>query len=161
MRAIITGLVAVAMLLTPSGTAAQEQSSNIEAFFKKFRATWRNAWNRRDTEALGALMADDVDWIAADGTWLKGRKAWREHHDHLFARQFKAAKWKLLDERVQMIDSTVAITISATQIEGDTQADGGSRTPRQSVGTRVITRESGRWLLQLAHNTMILAKAPK
>ena len=60
-----------------------------------------------------------------------------------------------------MVDSNVVITISATQIEGDTHADGTSRTPRQSVGTRVITRESGKWLLQLAHNTIILTPPSK
>jgi uncharacterized protein (TIGR02246 family) len=100
-------------------------------------------------------MAEDVDWIAADGTWLKGRRAWQEHHDRLFAGQFKAAKWKLLDERVQLLDSLTAITISATQIEGDTKADGTARAARQSVGTRVMSRHGGRWLLRTAHNTIM------
>ena len=160
MRAIAC-LVAVVLVLPPSDGAAQQQPSSIEASFNQFRATWRDAWSRRDIDALTALMAEDIDWIAADGTWLKGRKAWREHHTRLFARQFKAAKWKLLDERVQFIDSIVATTISATQIKGDTHADGTSRTPRQSVGTRVITRESGKWLLQLAHNTIIVTPVSK
>jgi uncharacterized protein (TIGR02246 family) len=86
---------------------------------------------------------------------LKGRQAWQAHHARLFANQFKDAKWKLLDERVQIIDSSFAITISATQIEGDTRADGTARRARQSVGTRVMTKRGGKWLLKVAHNTII------
>jgi hypothetical protein len=57
--------------------------------------------------------------------------------------------------RVQIFDSLTAITISATQIEGDTKADGTAREARQSVGTRVITRHGGRWLFKTAHNTIM------
>ena len=155
MRTFATVLFAVSISLSPSASVAQEHSQALEASLNQFRSAWRGAWNRRDTEMLASLMAEDVDWVTADGTWLKGRKAWQEHHGRLFAKQFKAANWKLLDERVQIIDSSVAITISTTQIEGDTRADGITRQPRQSVGTRVMTRRDGKWLLNTAHNTII------
>ncbi len=161
MRTIIMSLLVIAVTLGPSRIAAQQRASNLEASLQRYRDSWRQAWNQRDTKALGALMADDVDWIAADGTWLKGRKAWQEHHDRLFARQFKAAQWKLLTERVQLLDSLTAITVSATQIEGDTKADGMGRDARQSVGTRVLSRHGGRWLLRTAHNTIIQSAGSK
>ena len=154
-RTIVMSVAAMGFLLAPSRTAAQAQPAGVEASLTHYRDSWRAAWARRDTKALAALMADDVDWIAADGTWLKGRNAWKEHHDKLFVRQFRAAHWKLLDERVQILDSATAITITATQIEGDTGADGSAREARQSVGTRVITRHGGKWLLKTAHNTII------
>jgi ketosteroid isomerase-like protein len=98
MRTIFLSFVVIGLSVPPSRAAAQEPSSSLAASLQQFRDSWREAWNRRDTKALGALIAEDVDWIAADGTWLKGRKAWQEHHDRLFAGQFKAARWKLLDE---------------------------------------------------------------
>jgi uncharacterized protein (TIGR02246 family) len=153
-------VVVLGFLLAPSRAAAQAQPAALDASLTAFRDSWRDAWTRRDTKALAALMADDVDWIAADGTWLKGRKAWKEHHDKLFARQFQTARWKLLDERVQFLDSATAITITATQIEGDTRGDGSARAARQSVGTRVIARHGGKWLLKTAHNTIIQNAPP-
>jgi uncharacterized protein (TIGR02246 family) len=155
MKILALVLSAVSLSLSPSVIAGQEHSPAVEASFNQFRSTWRDAWNRRDTKTLASLMAEDIDWIAADGTWLKGRKAWQDHHDRLFAHQFKTAKWKLLDERVQLIDSRTAITISATEIGGDTHADGTAREPRRSVGTRIITKSAGKWLLKVAHNTII------
>jgi uncharacterized protein (TIGR02246 family) len=155
MQIISLGLVIVGLIVPYSRASTQQAPPSAAASFQQFRNSWREAWNRRDTKALGTLMSEDVDWIAADGTWLKGRKSWQEHHDRLFATQFKAAGWKVLDEQVQILDSLTAMTITATQIEGDTKPDGTAREVRQSVGSRVITRHSGRWLLRVAHNTII------
>lgn len=71
MPTILLSLFVVWIILAPTPMAAQEQSATLAAL-QEYRDAWRAAWNRRDTKALGALMAEDVDWIAADGTWLKG-----------------------------------------------------------------------------------------
>jgi uncharacterized protein (TIGR02246 family) len=106
-------------------------------------------------------VTDDIDWVAADGTWLKGRDAFERHHARVFAAQFASAEWKLLEERVEIVDQDLAITVTATQISGDTFASGESRPSRSSVGTRVIVRQNGAWRLKTSHNTIITAPPAK
>jgi uncharacterized protein (TIGR02246 family) len=144
-------VVAVAPAQVPTDAPA----GRVPAALEQFRTSWREAWTRRDVDAVAALTAQDVDWIAADGTWLKGRRAFRDHHARLFAGEFREARWTTLDERVMMLDSVTALEIRATQIEDDTFADGTRRTPRRSVGTRIYVRRGERWWLQTSHNTIV------
>jgi uncharacterized protein (TIGR02246 family) len=148
--------ITLGLLLVPlTGARGQADTTELRASFDEFRRTWREAWARRDVDSLAALVAEDVDWVAADGTWLKGRSAFREHHARLFAGQFREARWRVLDERVNLLDATFAITTTTTEIEGDTRQDGSARPARRSVGSRVLVRRGGRWMLQLSHNTIV------
>jgi uncharacterized protein (TIGR02246 family) len=153
-------LVVPLLLAITTSAGAQSGSAAIRESFETFRRTWREAWVRRDVQALGGLATPDLDWVAADGTWLKGRAAFEAHHARIFAQQFQEARWRLIDERVQFVDSTIAITITTTEIQGDTRADGAARPPRRSVGTRVMVRQDGHWRLKVSQNTIVSPPAP-
>ena len=137
----------------PSTGAAQQQSG--DASFDAFQTAWREAWGRRNIDALSLLVAEDIDWVTSDGTWLKGREQFRSHHARLFKTLFKEAEWKVLDSRIRQLGPDTWMTITATTISGETPGSGGVRGPRSSVGTRVISRRDDRWLLQISHNTII------
>jgi uncharacterized protein (TIGR02246 family) len=161
MKSLLRVVLAALSLAVPTAASAQNDTASIRRSFDEFRTIWREAWSRRDVPALGKLVTEDIDWVAADGTWLKGREAFERHHARLFAVQFASAQWKLLDERIEIVDQNLGITIQATQISGDTFANGESRPPRSSVGTRIIVRQNGRWRLKTSHNTMITSPPPK
>ncbi len=155
MRKIFIAFSAFVFFASPSRVAAQTAATEARQSLDQFRQAWRDAWTRRDLDALEKLQAEDFDWVTADGTWLKGRAAFRAHHERLFARNFSGAQWSTFDEKIELVDPTLAIEIRATRIEGDTYADGRARAPRRSIGTRVYVRKNAQWLLQASHNTII------
>ncbi|MBA3640738.1 MAG: SgcJ/EcaC family oxidoreductase [Acidobacteriota bacterium] len=97
------------ILLSPLWPAsAQDNAKDIEAI-KQIESRWQEAWNSHDMKALASLVAEDVDFIAVAGTWLKGRKAFEEHHATRHAMQFKESVWEATDVEVKFLKSDIAL----------------------------------------------------
>ncbi len=106
-------------------------------------------------KALATLVAEDVDFITVSGTWLKGRKAFEEHHARLHAMQFKESVWATSDVQVKFLKPDVAIVHVSWGMRGDNDPDGTPRQPRRGIFTRVIAKEGGKWLIKASQNTNI------
>ena len=153
----IFAFAAGSALLFLAGPARAQNNADDQGALRRIETGWQEAWNRHDMKALAALVAEDVDFITVAGTWLKGRKAFEEHHAARHAMQFKESVWTTTDVRVKFLKPDVALVHVSWGIEGDKDPDGTPRQPRRGIFTRVVTKEGGRWLIKASQNTNITA----
>ncbi|HXG72677.1 MAG TPA: SgcJ/EcaC family oxidoreductase [Gemmatimonadaceae bacterium] len=162
MKSLFGFAVAGLILLLPLWPAsAQDNARDIEAI-KQIESRWQKAWNSHDMKVLASLVAEDVDFIAVTGTWLKGRKAFEEHHATRHAMQFKESVWETTDVEVKFLKSDIALVHVNWALKGDKDPDGTRRQPRRGIFTRVATKEGGKWFIKASQNTNISgAPGPK
>ena len=161
MKSVFTFVITLALLLPVSVANAQNHVNDIRVI-KEIEKNWQEAWNHHDMKALAALVAEDVDFITVSGTWLKGRKAFEEHHARLHAMQFKESVWATSEVQVKFLKPDVAIVHVSWGMRGDKDPDGTPRQPRRGIFTQVITKERGKWLIKASQNTNIReVAAPK
>lgn len=150
------------ILLSPLGSVSAQDSAKDTEAVKRIESRWQEAWNTHDMNALASLVAENVDFITVAGTWLKGRKAFEEHHAARHAMQFKESVWETTDVQVKFLKPDVALVHVSWGIKGDKDPDGTPRQPRRGIFTWVITKEGGKWLIKASQNTNISgAPAPK
>ena len=150
------GLILLSSLWSGS---ARDGAKDIEAI-KQIESRWQEAWNSHDMKALASLVAEDVDFITVAGTWLKGRKAFEEHHAARHAMQFKESVWETTDVQVKLLKPDIALVHVSWGIRGDKDPDGTPRQPRRGIFTQVMTKHGGRWLIQASQNTNIREAPP-
>ncbi len=88
-------------------------------FIKNIETNWQEAWNRHDMKALAALVAEDVDFIAVGGTWLKSRKDFEEHHAKRHEMQFKESIWTTTEVKVKFLKRDIAVVHVNWYLKGD------------------------------------------
>ena len=151
MKPVFTFMITVA-LLSPALVENQSHSNDID-LIKQIEKNWQAAWNGHDMKALATLVVEDVDFITVAGTWLKGRKAFEEHHARLHVMQFKESVWATNDVQVKFLKRDVAIVHVSWGMSGDKDPDGTPRQPRRGIFTRVVIKEGGNWRIKASQNT--------
>ncbi len=114
---------------------------------------WQGAWNSHDMDALSALVAEDVDFVTVGGTWLKDRKAFKEHHADRHRMQFKESVWMTDKTSIEFVRPDIAVAHVEWGIRGDKDPDGTPRQPRQGIFTWVLEKRGGAWTIIAAQNT--------
>jgi len=104
-------------------------------------------------KALAALVADDVDFVNVEGLWLKGAREFEQHHERIHEMRFKESVRKTTDVQVKFISPDVAIVHVTGELSGERAPDGRVLAPRRGIFTRVVTKESGKWLIKASQNT--------
>lgn len=161
MKSLFTFALGLTFLSPLWPARAQDDAKDMSAI-KLVESRWQRAWNNHDMKSLASLVAEDVDFVTVAGTWLKGRRAFEEHHAARHAMQFKGSVWETTDVRVQFLKPDVALVHVSWGISGDKDPDGTPRRPRRGIFTRVVIKEGGEWLIKASHNTNIGgAPAPK
>lgn len=112
-----------------------------------------DAWARGSGEAFAAAFSADAEFVAFDGSVLRGRELIAATHQELFDGWLKGSR--LVDEqtRVCFLGSDVAIVMSV----GGTVMRGKSEPApeRDSIQTLVAVREAGAWSFVSFPNTRI------
>jgi hypothetical protein len=76
----------LAVLVVGSASACADR---VAPAIRDIPARWDDAWNRRDVQALSALVADDVRCVNAAGLVLKSRTEFHQLQARTHAMQFK------------------------------------------------------------------------
>jgi uncharacterized protein (TIGR02246 family) len=114
--------------------------------------TW-DAWNRSDARAYAALFAVDVDYVAFDGTCLRGRAATESSHAQLFASVLRATRLRGEVEDVRFVAPGVAVAHALGGAVWPWQRGvPGDRLSRQ---TYVLVRAGDGWTITAFHNTRV------
>ena len=102
------------------------------------------AWNRGNAADFAAPFTEGADFIAFEGTHLKGRAQIREFQQRLFDRELKGTRLEGAPKFVHFLGPAVAVmhAWSTTTLEGQTNAS----PSRDSMQLFVITRHDGEWL---------------
>lgn len=114
--------------------------------------TW-DAWNRNDARAYAALFAADVDYVAFDGTCLRGRAANEASHAALFATVLRATRLRGEVEDVRFVTPDVAVAHALGGAVWPWQR--GMPRDRLSRQTYVLVRVDDGWTITAFHNTRV------
>jgi len=110
-------------------------------------------WARGDGEAYGSRFAEDVDYVAFDGTRTKGREEISSAHQRLFDKFMKGTR---LTGRIEGIEFPVP-GVALIHATGGTVMRG-KREPspeRDSIQTLVAVKRAEGWRFAAFHNTRV------
>lgn len=112
-----------------------------------------HAWADNDAGAYAAEFTPDSDYVAFDGTWLRGREANRALHSELFAGVLYGTRIEGDIESVRFLTDDIAIahmTGSVAFAWQPTVPKG-----RLSRNTWVLRRDGDDWRIEAFHNTRV------
>ena len=103
-----------------------------------------DAWSRGDGTEFAASFSDGADFIAFEGTHLKGRKEIREFHQRLFDRELKGTRLEGAPKFVHFLGPALAVMHAwgTTVLNGQANAS----PSRDSMQLFVVTKRDGEWL---------------
>jgi uncharacterized protein (TIGR02246 family) len=112
-----------------------------------------DSWNANDGHRYAAAFTEDCDYIAFDGTYLKGRQANAAHHQALFESVLRQTRLTFENVTVRFVAPTVAIMHGYGSVLMPWQA---TVTPRRlSLQTYVIVREGDTWRIAAFQNSRV------
>jgi uncharacterized protein (TIGR02246 family) len=131
-----------------------QQQDYDETTIKDVIATMIDAWNRGDAAAFAAPFAADADFIAFEGTHLKGREEIREFHQPLFDTALHGTRLEGGVKFVRFINPRLAVMHAwgTTTLAGQTNAS----PSRDSMQLFVMTRHNGGWQCDAMLNARLI-----
>jgi uncharacterized protein (TIGR02246 family) len=123
--------------------------SAIAALFEKLIA----AWNSGNGEAYGQAFTGDADYVAFDGTRLKGRPEIVRVHQQLFDTHLRGSSLSGTIESIRFANPDVAVVHAI----GDTRLAGHNKPSpeRHSIQTFIALRRDEDWRFIAFHNSRI------
>jgi uncharacterized protein (TIGR02246 family) len=117
---------------------------------------WEAAWNTHDMARMAPLVTEDADWVTVGGARLQGRAQVESVHAALHAGQLKASRWSNRSHTVQALGPQAALLHLTWSVQGDLDADGTPRQPRNGIFTWLLAGQpGGRWRIRAAHATNV------
>jgi uncharacterized protein (TIGR02246 family) len=114
------------------GTADAREEQAIKAVLARFY----EGWNTHDGDKMVSAYADDIDHINVFGEWHQGKAAIREDIVQLHAGPAKNSHKDHTIEKVRFIKPDVAVvTVRSVSALGG------------NIGTYVMTKDTGQWLV--------------
>lgn len=135
-----------------TSTGTEQRRSDEAAIRAHVRCTWE-AWGQSDARAYAALFAEDVDYVAFDGSCVRGRAAVEESHAELFSTVLRATALRGEIEDVRFISPDVAVAHAWGAALWPWQQ--GFPRDRLSRQTYVLVRAGAGWTITAFHNTRI------
>jgi len=130
---------------------SQSDEDAIRALEQRFNA----GWNAHDPDAIAETLADDAQFITVNGAWTTSRSGFRDLMTRLHGAEgpYRSSTRKTPEMQVRFLSQEIAILHSRFWIEGEVLHDELSNASRESVGTRVLRKIDGRWLIVATQNT--------
>lgn len=152
----------LALVAHPAMAQAKDHAADRKAI-EAIGASWQDAWNRHDMDALASLVAKDVDFVNVVGVrgWEKGREDFKRRHTAVHKTMFKNSVWTTKEVDVKFIRPDIAIAHVIWETKGDVVPDKKPRTPRGGIFTWVLEKKNGGWLIIASGNTENKAPIPK
>ena len=126
-----------------------------EAAIRDLEHRFNAAWNAHDPDAIAESLADDAQFITVNGAWTTSRAGFRDLMARLHGPTgpFRASTRRSPEMRVTFLAPDIAILHTRFWIKGEVMHDALSQEDRESVGTRVVRKISGRWQVVATQNT--------
>ncbi|MBM3539736.1 MAG: SgcJ/EcaC family oxidoreductase [Alphaproteobacteria bacterium] len=112
------------------------------------------AWNRHDGTAYAASFTDDADYIAFDGTHVRGRRAIARLHRYLFENALRASR-RIFEgnPRLRFLAPDTAVAIIAGAVMMPWQRRSIRR--RRSIQTYILVKREGEWRIAAFHTSRV------
>jgi len=147
-------LLALALAVLPARAQTKENGADREAI-EAIAASFQDAWNRHDMDALASLVAEDADFVTVVGAngWEKGRKEFKDRHTEVHRTLFKESVLKVKEIHVKLIRHDVAIAHVLWETRGDRIPDRKPGELRDGIFTWVVEKRNGKWVIIASQNT--------
>ena len=145
------GLALLALAVAPVYASQQTDEDEI----RRIQARWDDAWNRHDIKALSALVAEDVRFVNVAGNVLNGREEFEKLQTRTHATQFKDSVRTVTGTDIKFLTPDIAVAHVRWGMQGDKDADGTPRPPRNGVMMQVLVRRGGAWTIVAVQNTKV------
>jgi uncharacterized protein (TIGR02246 family) len=136
---------------------AQEQStvSADSAGIKRAVADFTDAFNHHDPHSTAASFTEEADLTNTRGMSNHGRKEIEEHYGSLFAGFLKNAHRTVTVRNVRFLTPDQALVDSDWEMTGSKAPDGSNMDVplRKGLLDWVMTKENGRWLITIYHES--------
>jgi uncharacterized protein (TIGR02246 family) len=146
-------LALFAAIVMASAASAQGPASADLAALNAIPREFGVAWARGDGEALGMLMAPEIDFVTVGGSWLHGRRDFTLYHQRLFDGRFRGSTITPLEIDVRPVRHDLMFVRWTWRIEGDRNFDGAARPPRAGLMSMLVEKRDDRWLVIASQNT--------
>lgn len=112
------------------------------------------AWNRHDAAGYAAAFTDDADYIAFDGTHVRGRRAIARLHRYLFDNVLRGSR-RVFEgtPRVRLLTPDTAVVIIGGAVVMPWQRR--SKKPRRSIQTYILVQQDGEWRITAFHTSRV------
>ncbi len=125
-----------AMITNPSNALlAQAVNTGEEQAINDVITQFYQGWNTSDVEKMVSFYADDIDHVNAYGEWRTGKQVMKEALTKFHADRTENIPKTITIEKIRFIKPDVAVAI-VRQISW-----------LGNVGTFVLSKESGKWLI--------------
>ena len=154
--------LALALSLPLESAGAQSTNGADEAAIVALGTAWQKAWNARDAQALGSLLAEDADFVTVLGPngWLQGRAQFDSVHARMFPRYFSESVWTTKQVHVRFLRADFAIARVMWSTTGDRVRHVKHGTPREGMFMWVVEKREGKWLVVASQNTEVMPILP-
>ena len=119
-----------------------------------------SSWNNHNFDDFSNYTTSDLDWVNIVGHWYKGQKQNKIHLEALHKSIFKDVKYTKSDTNIRFITDNVAVVHVFWSLGAFYPPDGIDRGNNkmgddEELGTFVMLKENGKWLITSAHNIVI------
>lgn len=109
-----------------------------------------DTWNTGNGAGFAAQFADDADFVAFEGTHLRGRQEIAAFHKHAFETVVKGSRLKCQAKFVRFLTPELAVMHSHAEVTLPGQTE--SSPSRDSMELFVVTKRDGLWQAQAMMN---------
>lgn len=118
------------------------------------------SWNNHNFDDFSNYTTSDLDWVNIVGHWYKGQEQNKTHLEALHKTIFKDVKYTKSKTHVRFVTENVAVVHIFWSLGAFYPPDGVNRGNNKmgddkEIGTFVMLKENGKWLITAAHNIVI------
>lgn len=147
-RLALAALVACAVYAAAPAAAAADGKD--EAAIRENVRQLEAGWNAKSGAQFAKPFAADADYVVINGTYVKGREAIAQGHQHIFDTFLKESTLSLSVKQVRRLRPDVAVVHVAAINKIPRGAE--TRTVEAMI-TLVMTKEAGAWQIAAFQNT--------
>jgi uncharacterized protein (TIGR02246 family) len=153
MKKVAVGLVMLLMTIT---NTAMANTANDEQAVRKVLASFHEAFNRHDADAVAALFKDDAEFINVAEMWWRGKAEIRRGTAFVLANIFQNTTIQTDSVSVRFPTRDTAIAVIAQHTVGSFVLPDGTRIASTNNRlTYFLVNAAGRWLITGGQNTEI------
>jgi len=146
--------VAAAQVKEPGMLSAEDKkgiATTIDQFVE--------GWKLRDMDEFGKTMTEDCDWVNIVGMHWHGKEQVVCAHKLLLETRYKGVNVHDLGHYETEIAPGVAVVIWRSAVDDFTTPQGERVTGMKTMGTLVMVKQQGKWLIRSGQNSTIDAAA--
>lgn len=113
---------------------------------------FQEAWNRHDAAGLARLFDESADFVNVVGLRAKGRAEIEAFHAPIFKTMFAESNLTMTGFYSRLLHTDVAALDAEWEMTGAKDPMGNPLPYRRGLASAVLTRNAGRWLIEVFHN---------